>query len=92
LAGQSYTAGALTLNDSQARFCLAAGKQPIAMVNLAVGNQPIIGAPPASTSQLDIANIPAASVAATYDVLIQTYPNCGDTPTVLTMPGAIQYQ
>jgi hypothetical protein len=53
---------------------------------------PIVGAVPASAAQLTIANIPGATTAGAYDVLIQTFLNCGDTQTTITMPSAIQYQ
>ncbi|MGE0520781.1 MAG: thaumatin family protein [Candidatus Binatia bacterium] len=92
LAGMSYTGSALLLNDADGRFCLSSGKQPVVSVDLGPGNQPIAGAVVTSSSQLTIANIPAATAAGTYDVLIEVFANCGDTQTTLTMEDAVTYQ
>ncbi len=91
-AGMSYTATApLLLNDAQMRFCTTSGLQPIASVDFGGGTTAIIGATTLSTSQINVANVPAATTPGTYDVLIQTNPDCGSM-TTLTMRGAITYQ
>jgi len=89
LAGMSYTLGDLLLVDSGARFCTTSGKQPIVSVDVE-GKLQTIGSVTSSTSQVQIANIPAAA-GGSYDVVVQLFADCGDTQTMLTMPDALTY-
>jgi len=92
LGGMSYTASTpLLLNDSGLRFCTTSGRQPIVAVDFGGGTTAIIGATTLSSSQVNVANLPAATSAGTYDVVIQTNPDCG-AQILLTMADAITYQ
>ena len=91
LSGMSYGPMHLTLGDDQSRFCTTAGKHPAVFVD--VVNRPPVGVfGDNTTAQVGIANIPAATQAGTYDLLVQTFAPCSaSAPTMLRFPRAVTY-
>lgn len=83
----------LILQDSLKRFCTEAGKHPIIQVKFGEGNTRIIGVFDTDTvDSQGVAAIPPAPQQGTYDVLIQTPPDCkGDPPPTFVMPKAVTY-
>jgi hypothetical protein len=94
LGGMSYADNTLIVRDSQRRFCTMAGLHPSLTVDFGGGNMGIVGVFQGNTTEdVAVANIPMAPSAGTYDLVVQTPPNCqgGMQPTVLRLPGAVAY-
>jgi hypothetical protein len=89
LGGKSYPPMNLVLVDSQSRFCSEAGKQPV--LSVMPGTNKFIGYSLTDAGHLKIANIPAADLAGTYSVNIQTHVPCDGPVTNLPFSGAIKY-
>lgn len=94
--GSAYTQGTLLLQDSESRFCTAAGTYPQVQVRESSTELLTVGLyiSTLTSGSVAVAALPAVSVAGTYDVVIQTFRNCDSSkpPYTITMPGAITYQ
>ena len=93
-SGATYSQGQLAIRDSDERFCTSAGVTPQVQVKVSSSDLLTVGIyPVTSIASVAVAALPAAP-AGTYDVVIQTFPDCdgSKTPTELTMPSAIVYE